>query len=163
MCDFGKFKNREFEDVDDDDDGLPLEIDSFSFMTRDTLEPSQSYPALGIYVVSANDIEKEQSRGAGKESLQNSPDVAVAANLGQKVTKYIIGECYSGDKKHKIMEKVQEGWKTDPCVATACILALLCDTLYGVQNERALISTQCGTPQSIERTEPLPTKPSVFL
>ena len=100
-CEFSKFKSREI-----DDDNRALEMDSFSYMTRDTLDPPKTDHALGIYVVLPNGIRKKKPKGAPRK-LGNSPG-AVAANLVKTAEKYVVGESYSGDQEKRIKEKVKQ-------------------------------------------------------
>lgn len=100
-CKFSRFKSREI-----DDGNTALEMDSFSHMTHDTLEPPQTNNALGIYVVQPNRINKRKPEGAPRK-LANSPG-AKAANLGRHAEKYVVGESYSGDREDKIRGKVNQ-------------------------------------------------------
>jgi hypothetical protein len=100
-CEFSKFKNREI-----DDDNVALEIDTFSYMTKDTLDSPNTNHGLGIYVVRPNGASKMKPKGAPKK-LGNSPGAA-AANLGATAEKYVVGESYSGDREYRIKAKVKE-------------------------------------------------------
>jgi hypothetical protein len=95
-CKFSRFKSREI-----DDDNTALEMDSFSYMPHDTLEPPQTNNALGIYVVQPKGMNKKKPKGA------NSPG-AKAANLGRHAEKYAVGESYSGDREDRIKGKVHQ-------------------------------------------------------
>lgn len=100
-CKFSKFKSREI-----DDDNAALEMDSFSYMTHDTLEPPQTNKAVGIYVVHPNRMNKKQPKEAPRK-LADSPG-AKAASLGRHAEKYVVGESYSGDREDRIKGKVHQ-------------------------------------------------------
>ena len=95
QCEFSKFKSREI-----DDHNAALELDSFSYMTRDTLDPPKTDHALGIYVVRRNGIKKKKPKGAPRK-LGNSPG-AVADNLVRTAEKFVVGESYSGNREERI-------------------------------------------------------------
>jgi len=88
-CKFSRFKSREI-----DDDNTALEMDSFSYMTHDTLEPPQTNSTLGIYVVQPKGMNKKKPKGA--------------ANLGRHAEKYVVGESYSGHREDRIKGKVHQ-------------------------------------------------------
>ena len=79
-CKFSRFKSREI-----DDDNMALEMDSFSYMTHDTLEPPQTNSTVGIYLVRPNGMTKKKPKGAPRK-LANSPG-AKGANLGRHAEK----------------------------------------------------------------------------
>jgi hypothetical protein len=88
-CKFSRFKSREI-----DDNNTTLEMDSFSYMTHDTLEHPQTNNALGIHVVQPKGMNKKKPKGA--------------ANLGRHAEKYVVGESYSGDREDRIKGKVHQ-------------------------------------------------------
>ena len=88
-CKFSRFKSREI-----DDDNTALEMDSFSYMAHDTLEPPQTNNTLGIYVVQPKGMNKKKPKGA--------------ANLGRHAEKYVVGESYSGHREDRIKGKVHQ-------------------------------------------------------
>jgi hypothetical protein len=101
QCGFSKFKNREIDDGD-----VALEIDSFAYMTSDTLHPPKIDHALGIYVVRPNGMRKMKPKGAPRKLAHSHG--AVAANLVRTAEKYVVGESYSGDREERIKGKVKQ-------------------------------------------------------
>jgi hypothetical protein len=102
QCEFSKFKNREI-----DDGNFALEMDSFSYMTKDTLQSPEKIQGLGIYVVRPQGLPKKKPVAAPKKQLGSSPG-AIAANLVRIADKYVIGESYSGPHEDKMERKVGE-------------------------------------------------------
>jgi hypothetical protein len=102
QCEFSKFKNREI-----DDGNFALEMDSFSYMTKDTLQSPEENQGLGIYVVRPQGLPKKKPVAAPKKQLGSSPG-AITANLVRIADKYVIGESYSGPHEDKMEGKVEE-------------------------------------------------------
>ena len=102
QCEFSKFKVREI-----DDGNFALEMDSFSYMTKDTLQNPEENHGLGIYVVRPKDISKKKPKAAPKKQLGSLPG-ARAVNLVKSAEKYVIGESYCGQRKDRMEEKVEQ-------------------------------------------------------
>ena len=94
-CKFSRFKSREF---DVDNNTARLEMDSFSYMTHDTLESPQTNNVPSIYVVQPNHMRKKKPVGAPRK----------AANLENLARKYVVGESYAGDRENTIKDKVNQ-------------------------------------------------------
>jgi len=98
-CTVLNFKNREFED-----DLVHLELDSFAYMTKDTLGEGHTNKDVGIQVIIPPHNSKQKAVSAPTNNLKQSPG-AVARNLQSDADKYIVGESYSGDKEKCLRKK----------------------------------------------------------
>lgn len=101
QCGLSDFRTREIEGCD------ALEIDSFGYMSHDSLEFGVDSPGSGISVIEPNGCTRAKAVAAPPGKLTGSPG-AMERSLETKVEKYVIGETYSGQRETKIKEKVEE-------------------------------------------------------
>ena len=95
------FRTREIEGR------YALEIDSFGYISHDSLEFGVDSPGSGISVIEPNGCTRAKAAAAPPAKLTGSPG-AKERSLETTVEKYVIGETYSGQKHIKIKTKVQE-------------------------------------------------------
>jgi hypothetical protein len=104
-CEFSTFKNREI--YEGEDCSVALEMDSFSYMTKDTLSKPENIPDLGIDVVKLPNNIFLEPKSSPEGQLGGSPG-AFAVNLQANAQKYVVGESYSGQNRFTMKAKVTQ-------------------------------------------------------